>query len=145
MMMKMKNRSHRHEIVLGLDNSKYKNCLSMMMLICIKQQLSNIWRSIYEKVKQHWGWVERRVAYKKSVYFVVPLMIPTSSWCESRFNIFFVPWWISSYFFCEWWKNKFFSSRFRGFWNSDLRTDLFNLCSKNGMCQIVNRKSNLFK
>ena len=26
--------------------------------------------SIYEKVKQHWGWVEKSVAYKKSVYFV---------------------------------------------------------------------------
>ena len=42
MMMKMKNRSHRHEIVVGLDNSKYKNRLSMMMLICIKQHLSII-------------------------------------------------------------------------------------------------------
>ena len=25
-----------------------------MMLICIKQHLSNIWNSILEKVKQHW-------------------------------------------------------------------------------------------
>ena len=41
-----------------------------MMLICIKQHLSNIWRSIYEKVKQRWGWVEKSVADKKSVYFV---------------------------------------------------------------------------
>ena len=30
------------------------------MLICIKQQLSNIWSSIREKVKQHWGWVEKK-------------------------------------------------------------------------------------
>ena len=36
-----------------------------MMVICIKQHLSNIWSSIYEKVKQHWGRVEKSVAYKK--------------------------------------------------------------------------------
>ena len=70
MMMKMKNKPHRHEIVLSLDNSKCKNCLSMMMLICIKQHLSNICRSIHEKVKQHWDWVEKSVAYKKSMYLV---------------------------------------------------------------------------
>ena len=33
-----------------------------------KQHLSNIWSSIHKKVKQHWGWVEKSVAYiKKSV------------------------------------------------------------------------------
>ena len=31
-----------------------------MMVICIKQHLSNIWSSIYEKIKQHWGWVEKK-------------------------------------------------------------------------------------
>ena len=25
--------------------------------LCIKQQLSNIWHSIHEKVKEQWGWV----------------------------------------------------------------------------------------
>ena len=30
------------------------------MLTCIKQHLSNIWSSIHEKVKQHWGWVEKK-------------------------------------------------------------------------------------
>ena len=38
-----------------------------MMVICIKQHLSNIWRSVHEKAKQHWGWVEKTVVYKKSV------------------------------------------------------------------------------
>ena len=38
------------------------------MLICIKQKLSNIWSPIDEKVKQHGGWVEKSVAYKKNVY-----------------------------------------------------------------------------
>ena len=35
--------------------TKYKNFLSMMMLIFIKQQLINIVRSIFEKDKKHWG------------------------------------------------------------------------------------------
>ena len=38
-----------------------------MMLLCIKQHLSNIWSSIHEKVKQHWAWVEKSVAYKKKL------------------------------------------------------------------------------
>ena len=29
---------------------------------CNKQHLSNIWDSVYQKVKQHWGWVEKSVA-----------------------------------------------------------------------------------
>ena len=33
--------------------------VSMMVLICIKQHLSNIWSSIDEKVQQHWRWVEK--------------------------------------------------------------------------------------
>ena len=35
------------------------------MLICIKQHLSSILSSIHEKVKQHLGWIEKKVAYKK--------------------------------------------------------------------------------
>ena len=31
----------------------------MIMLVCIKQYLSNIWSSVHEKVKQLWGWVEK--------------------------------------------------------------------------------------
>ena len=38
----------------------------MIMLVCIKQHLGNIWSSIYEKVKQYWGWTEKkRCLYKK--------------------------------------------------------------------------------
>ena len=37
---------HRHKY------TKYKICSSMMMVVCIKQHLRNIWRSIHEKVKQ---------------------------------------------------------------------------------------------
>ena len=70
--MKKKNRLNKYNINRprsrhGPKYGKYKKCLSMMRLICIKQHLSNIWISIHEKVKQHWGWAEKRVAYKKSV------------------------------------------------------------------------------
>ena len=40
----------------------------MAILLGIKQYLSNIWSSIHEKVKQHWGRVEKSAAFKKSVY-----------------------------------------------------------------------------
>ena len=58
--IKMKNRSHRHEINRprprhGHRYSKYRKCNSMMILICIKQHISNIWSSIHESVKQLWG------------------------------------------------------------------------------------------
>ena len=32
----------------------------MVMLKFIEQHLSDIWSSIHEKVKQHWGWVEKK-------------------------------------------------------------------------------------
>ena len=43
----MKNRSHRYEINKtrlrrGRKYTKYKRCLSMMMVMCNKQHLSNI-------------------------------------------------------------------------------------------------------
>ena len=38
------------------------------MLTYIKQHLSNIWSSLHEKVKQHCGWIEKIVGYKKSMY-----------------------------------------------------------------------------
>ena len=33
--------------------------------ICIKQYLSNIWSSIHENVKQHWGCVEKKALLRK--------------------------------------------------------------------------------
>ena len=46
MRLKMKNRSHRREINRpwqrqGHKYTKYKMCLGIIMLICIKQHLSN--------------------------------------------------------------------------------------------------------
>ena len=71
MKIRMKNRSHRYSINRprsrhGHKYSKHKNCLVMMMLRCIKKHLNNIWGSIYEKIKQHWGWVKKRRSLKKA-------------------------------------------------------------------------------
>ena len=47
-----------------------------IMVTHIKLQLSNIWSSMYEKAKQHWGWVKKKsVAHKNSVYAVWPLLL----------------------------------------------------------------------
>ena len=60
MKIKMGNKSYRYDLNRPRSRhehaySKYKNCLSMMMLLCIKQHLGNMWSSIHQKVKQHWG------------------------------------------------------------------------------------------
>ena len=65
MRLKMKNRSQIDDINRprsrhGHKYTKYKMCLSMILVICIKQHQSNTWSSIYEKVKQHWGWIEKK-------------------------------------------------------------------------------------
>ena len=70
--MQKKNRSHRYDINRlrsrhGHKYSKYKNSLSIMMVICIKQHLSNVWSSIHEKVKQHWDWVEKKALLIKCI------------------------------------------------------------------------------
>ena len=67
MKMKMKNSSH-HSLYRPMPNPrpnhghKYINNinLSTMILKYIKQHLNNIWRSINEKVKQQWGWPEKK-------------------------------------------------------------------------------------
>ena len=64
MMLKKKNRSHRCDINRpgprhGHKYAKYKMCLSIMIAICNKLHLSNIWSLIYEKVEQKWGFVEK--------------------------------------------------------------------------------------
>ena len=58
MRLKIKNRSQRYNINRtrsrnGHNYAKYKMCLSIMMIVHMKQHLSNILSSIYEKVKQH--------------------------------------------------------------------------------------------
>ena len=52
----MKNRSHRYDKNRPRPRTahkytKSKICLDIVMVICIKQHVSNIWSSIHEKVK----------------------------------------------------------------------------------------------
>ena len=73
--MKIKKRSHRYNKDRprsrnGHKYNKYKKCLSMTMLIRIKQHLTNISNSIYEEVKQHWGWVEKALLIEKKHVFL---------------------------------------------------------------------------
>ena len=61
----MKNRLNRYGINRPRSRneqkySKCKKCLTMIFLICIKQHLNKIRNSIHEKVKQHWGWAEKK-------------------------------------------------------------------------------------
>ena len=66
MKTKMKNRSHRYDINRPKPRySKYKKCLNMMMLICIKQHISNIWSSIHEKLNNTEAGLKKGIAYKK--------------------------------------------------------------------------------
>ena len=75
MTLKMKNRSYTYDINRpwsrhGHQYTKYKMCLSIMVVIFIKQHPTNTWSSIHEKVKQHWGWAEKKALLikKKMVY-----------------------------------------------------------------------------
>ena len=54
MRLKMTDRSHRYDInrPRPTHGHKYKIYLSILMDICIKQHLTNIWSSVYKKVKQ---------------------------------------------------------------------------------------------
>ena len=85
MKMKMKNRSQRYDINRprsrhGHKFSNWKKYLSMMMLICIKQLLSNIWSSVSEKVNP----------FVPNAPFLYPLKISenlTVFWCFQRVEI----------------------------------------------------------
>ena len=57
----MKNISHRYDI-----NKPSKICLSIMMAICIKQHLSNIWSLIHEKISNTEAELKKTIAYKKA-------------------------------------------------------------------------------
>ena len=55
--------------------SKYMKRFSMMMLICIKQHLSNIWSPVFENVKQHWDWVEKKRCKKTCSQVTMPSIV----------------------------------------------------------------------
>ena len=41
----------------------------MIILVCIKQHLTNVWSLILEKVKQHWGCIEKKYSLQKKRVF----------------------------------------------------------------------------
>ena len=51
-----------------------------MIVICIKQHLSKIWSSIHEKVKQHWGSVEKKALFIKNIFSVTQSFLLHFSW-----------------------------------------------------------------
>ena len=71
----MKNKSHIYDINRprfrhGRKYSKYRNCLIMTMLICVKQHLSIIWSLKFEfmkKLSNTEAELKKSVAYKKRV------------------------------------------------------------------------------
>ena len=68
----------------------------MMMSIFIKQHLSNVWSSIHEEVKQHWGWVEKKCCLQeKSVYVNYKLIIRLIKITFSLiYELLVIPWMI---------------------------------------------------
>ena len=85
---KGKDISHRYDINRprswhGHKYSKCMRCLSMILLICIKQYLSNVWSSFHQKVQQHWGWVEKKhCLLKKREVQQVQINIYQSNTCR---------------------------------------------------------------
>ena len=65
MKMEIKNRSHRSDIYRPRSGHGHKYTKYKMMLICVKQYLSNTWSSTRRKVKQYWGWVGKGIPYDK--------------------------------------------------------------------------------
>ena len=103
MKIKMKNRSLIYDINLGTrknrprsrhghEYSKYKKFLSMMMLICIKQHLSNIWSSILSNTEAE---LKKSVAYKKERVFEYfsNIFCIFMFWHKKCFNLFVIMCW----------------------------------------------------
>ena len=78
MKIKMKNGSHRYDINRhksrhGYKYSENKKCVSMMILTCIRQHLSNIWSSIHEKNEKNHKKKKKKknVAYKQKACIII--------------------------------------------------------------------------
>ena len=57
------------QIYLGLDMEiNIVNRKSFTVWWCLYATPSNIWSSIHDKVKKHWGWAEKKRCLYKSVY-----------------------------------------------------------------------------
>ena len=68
MKIKMKNGSHRYDInrpSLDMDTDVV-NIRSASVGWFFKQHLSNMWSSVHEIVKHHWGWVKKKRCLQKT-------------------------------------------------------------------------------
>ena len=86
----MKNRSQRYDInktmsIHGHKYTKYKVCLSIMMGICIKQDLGNIWSSIHEKLSNTEVELKKSVTYKKA-YICLKINLNCFTHCKWSFE-----------------------------------------------------------
>ena len=89
---KMKNGSHRYDMNRtrarhGNKCTKYEMRFSKTMVMCNKQHLSKIWSKSHGKVKQHWGWVEKKRCLQKKRVF---LNILTYSQEKTYVGIFWI-------------------------------------------------------
>ena len=76
----MKNRLNKYNINRrrfrhGHKYTKYKMCLIIMMVISIKQHLSNIWISIHEIFNNTEAQLKKSVAYKKKACYRLSKML----------------------------------------------------------------------
>ena len=72
MRLKIKNRSQIYNINWsrprhGHKYTEYKMCFSIMIFMCIKLHLSNIWSSVHEKLCNTKAELKKSVAYKKKL------------------------------------------------------------------------------
>ena len=63
-------------------------CLSMIMLVYTKQHLSNIWRWIHGKAKQHWGWVEKKRCLLKKVCIDLSSLLLTEKKDDNTLRVY---------------------------------------------------------
>ena len=71
---------------MGTDILKYKMYLSIMMVLCIKQHQTKIWSSVHEKVKQRWGWVEKKDCSLQYFTFALGTIWKFSVWNLTNYN-----------------------------------------------------------
>ena len=89
--LKMKNRSHKYNTNKLRPRqrhkyTKWKICLVIVMVICIKEYLSNIWSLIYEKIMSL-SW-KKSVAYKKAAK-KIPAQVFSCEFCGIFRKIYF--------------------------------------------------------
>ena len=72
-----------------------------MMVIYIEQYLSNIWSSIHEKIKQHWGWAGKKAFLYKKAFIPKIFNVVTLGSKTTALWIFFKVY-TEVCFFCFW-------------------------------------------